>query len=90
MEGAVIIGTFIMVLTVYYCAQPEEDAVLYDEVTEDQYRKVVSGRLGKDDFIEDDGVGGYNDNGMDDWGQADVVSDDEIQKKRELYVASAI
>ena len=57
--------------------------MLYDEVTEDQYRKVVSRRLGKDDFIEDDGVGGYNDNGMDDWGQgeADMVSDEEIEKK---------
>ena len=61
---------------------------MYDEVTEDQYRKVVSSRLGKDDFIEDDGIGGYNDNGMDDWGQADEISDEEVLKKRELYTSA--
>jgi hypothetical protein len=28
----------------------------------------VKGRLQRDDFVVDDGVGGYLDNGMDDWG----------------------
>jgi DNA polymerase alpha subunit A len=29
----------------------EEDAEIYDEVTEDQYKSVVQGRLAKDDFV---------------------------------------
>lgn len=33
-------------------------------------------------IVEDDGIGGYNDNGMDDWGQDDHLSEDEAQKKR--------
>lgn len=45
----------------------EEDVELYDEVTEDQYRSIVRGRLQQDDFVVDDGVAGYTDNGMDDW-----------------------
>ncbi|KAJ8454285.1 hypothetical protein ONZ45_g19366 [Pleurotus djamor] len=44
----------------------ETDHKLYDEVTEEQYRSVVRGRLQQDDFVVDDGVGGYVDNGMDD------------------------
>ena len=47
--------------------QVEEDATIYDEVTEDQYKSIVRGRLAKDDFVVDDGVGGYMDNGMDDF-----------------------
>ena len=43
----------------------EED--IYDEVTEDQYHKIVKDRLDQFDFVEDDGVEGYNDHGMDDW-----------------------
>ncbi|KAG5716236.1 DNA polymerase alpha catalytic subunit [Termitomyces sp. T112] len=45
----------------------EEDVELYDEVTEEQYRTIVRGRLQQDDFVVDDGVAGYTDNGMDDW-----------------------
>jgi DNA polymerase alpha subunit A len=51
---------------------------LYDEVTEDQYKSIVKGRLQKDDFVVDDGVSGYMDNGMDDWtGQDDAQEDDD-------------
>jgi DNA polymerase alpha subunit A len=67
----------------------EEDVQIYDEVTEDQYKKIVRGRLQKDDFVVDDGVGGYMDNGMDDWtGQTDDEGFDEEeleQKKRRKY-----
>lgn len=35
----------------------------------------MRGRLQKDDFVVDDGVGGYMDNGMDDWTGAE--NDDE-------------
>lgn len=63
----------------------EEDAEIYDEVTEDQYRSVVQGRLAKDDFVVDDGVGNYVDNGMDDWGNGDDNaqddSEDEIMRR---------
>lgn len=54
-----------------------EDAEIYDEVTEDQYKSVVRGRLAKDDFVVDDGVGEYLDNGMDDWENVDAQDDSE-------------
>jgi len=54
-----------------------EEADIYDEVTEDQYKSVVRGRLAKDDFVVDDGVGGYLDNGMDDWENVDAKEDSE-------------
>ncbi|KAJ7849955.1 hypothetical protein B0H14DRAFT_2764040 [Mycena olivaceomarginata] len=65
----------------------EEDTEIYDEVTEDQYRSIVRGRLQRDDFVEDDGIGGYVDNGQEeDWGGADeeeVDSDEEdVPKKK--------
>jgi DNA polymerase alpha subunit A len=61
------------------CSQGEE-AEIYDEVTEDQYKSVVQGRLAKDDFVVDDGVGGYLDNGMDDWENVDASEDEPRYK----------
>jgi len=61
----------------------EEEAEIYDEVTEDQYKSVVQGRLAKDDFVVDDGVGDYLDNGMDDWendGAQDGSEDEAMYK----------
>ena|SRR5258708_945637 len=67
-----------------------EDAEIYDEVTEDQYKSVVQGRLAKDDFVIDDGVGDYVDNGMDDWGNGDDDaqddSADEIMHRSSTYM----
>ncbi|KAL0579487.1 DNA-directed DNA polymerase alpha catalytic subunit pol1 [Marasmius crinis-equi] len=63
----------------------EEDVTLYDEVDEDQYKRVVKGRLQKDDFVVDDGVDGYMDNGMDDWMEGDEEypdSEEEAGKKK--------
>ncbi|KAF9469285.1 DNA polymerase alpha catalytic subunit [Collybia nuda] len=65
----------------------EEEVELYDEVTEDQYKSIVKGRLQKDDFVVDDGVGGYMDNGMDDWNggreeDEDDVSEEELGRKQ--------
>lgn len=56
----------------FFCAhfpfmQAQESTAIYDEVDDDDYKAIVKGRLQEDDFIEDDGVGGYIDNGMDDW-----------------------
>lgn len=53
---------------------------MYDEVSEEQYKKIVKGRLQRDDFVEDDGVEGYMDNGMDDWGADD---DEEYESEEE-------
>ena len=55
----------------------EEDANLYDEVSEEQYKRIVKGRLAKDDFVVDDGPSGYNDNGMDDWDEQDRAVDSD-------------
>jgi DNA polymerase alpha subunit A len=60
---------------------------LYDEVTEDQYKSIVRGRLQRDDLMVDGGVGCYMDNGMDDWsgnedGEEGKYSDDEYDIKR--------
>lgn len=44
----------------------------------------MRGRLQKDDFVVDDGVGGYMDNGMDDWTGAENDDEDydEYETKR--------
>ena len=58
--------------------QPD-DAELYDEVTDDQYRSIVGTRLERDDFIVDDDGSGYVDNGQEEWGGGEDAeeSDDE-------------
>jgi DNA polymerase alpha subunit A len=53
---------------------------LYDEVTEDQYKSIVRGRLQKDDFVVDDGVTGYMDNGMDDFGEGDEIAESDVEE----------
>jgi DNA polymerase alpha subunit A len=59
-------------------------------VTEDQYKTIVRGRLQKDDFVVDDGVSGYMDNGMDDFGDGDEIaeSDEEVEKKKKCMCHS--
>lgn len=67
--------------------QDEEEADLYDVVTEDQYKSIVKGRLQKDDFVEDDGVDGYMDNGMDDWtGGGDSQDEEEEHNRRACMI----
>ena len=44
-----------------------DDDAIYDEVSEDEYRSIVRGRLMDDDFIEDDDGSGYVDHGQDEW-----------------------
>ncbi|RDB16000.1 DNA polymerase alpha catalytic subunit [Hypsizygus marmoreus] len=63
----------------------EEDVEIYDEVSEDQYKSIVRGRLQKDDFVVDDGVEGYMDNGMDDWTgghDQDEESEEDVDRKK--------
>lgn len=66
----------------------EEDDTVYDEVTEDQYKTIVKGRLQRDDFVVDDGAGGYVDNGMDDWtgGNEKDESEDEEEFRKGTYM----
>ncbi|KAF8884051.1 DNA polymerase alpha catalytic subunit [Gymnopilus junonius] len=59
----------------------EEDTELYDEVTEDQYKSIVKGRLQRDDFVVDDGAEGYVDNGMDDWTGGDEETHDSEEEE---------
>ncbi|KAK8846576.1 hypothetical protein IAR55_005662 [Kwoniella newhampshirensis] len=78
-----------------------EEADLYDEVTDDQYRSIVGSRLEQDDFIEDDDHGGYIDHGMEDWDGAEdredesddeddfEGEDEELRKARKIKRAKA-
>lgn len=65
---------------------------LYDEVTEDQYKSIVRGRLAKDDFVVDDGVQGYMDNGVDDFEEAEEhgESDEDNRKAKCKWENAAI
>ncbi|KAJ3888202.1 DNA polymerase family B-domain-containing protein [Lentinula edodes] len=74
----------------------EEDVTIYDEVSEEAYKRIVKGRLQRDDFVEDDGVDGYADNGMDDWSDedegyrdSDVEMEETKKKKSRLNSAKA-
>ncbi|KIP07458.1 hypothetical protein PHLGIDRAFT_71117 [Phlebiopsis gigantea 11061_1 CR5-6] len=60
----------------------DEDAIIYDEVSEDQYKTIVRGRLAKDDFVVDDGVGGYMDNGMDDFEEHEMSAESDVEEKK--------
>lgn len=50
--------------------QPEE-ADVYDEVTDEQYKAIAGSRRDETDFIEDDDGSGYVDQGGDDWDGAE-------------------
>ena len=66
----------------------EGETDLYDEVSEEQYKRIVKGRLAKDDFVVDDGVDGYNDNGMDDWDEQNEAADSDEDDYRSARCAS--
>lgn len=40
---------------------------LYEEVDENQYKKIVRDRLNQDDFVVDDNGEGYADDGREEW-----------------------
>ncbi|KAI1180414.1 hypothetical protein F4777DRAFT_315416 [Nemania sp. FL0916] len=44
-----------------------EEQALYEEVDENQYKKIVRDRLNQDDFVVDDNGEGYVDDGREDW-----------------------
>ncbi|KAH6841139.1 hypothetical protein B0I37DRAFT_331993 [Chaetomium sp. MPI-CAGE-AT-0009] len=45
----------------------EDAADLYEEVDENQYKKIVRDRLNQDDFVVDDNGEGYADDGREEW-----------------------
>ena len=51
-------------------------------MSEEQYKSIVRGRLAKDDFVVDDGVGGYMDNGMDDFEETGEHEMSEEEQKK--------
>ncbi|OTA66549.1 putative DNA polymerase alpha catalytic subunit [Hypoxylon sp. EC38] len=62
-----------------YEVQQEED--LYEEVDENQYKKIVRDRLNQDDFVVDDNGEGYADDGREEWDRVhnyESESEDEV------------
>lgn len=60
--------------------QVEQEDDLYEEVDENQYKKIVRERLNQDDFVVDDNGEGYADDGREDWDRVhhyDSDSDDD-------------
>ncbi|KAI0902126.1 hypothetical protein F4806DRAFT_445772 [Annulohypoxylon nitens] len=51
----------------YDSYEVEEEGDLYEEVDENQYKKIVRDRLNQDDFVVDDNGEGYADDGREDW-----------------------
>ncbi|RYP92260.1 hypothetical protein DL770_001573 [Monosporascus sp. CRB-9-2] len=61
----------------YEVAQEED---LYEEVDENQYKKIVRDRLNQDDFVVDDNGEGYADDGREEWDRVhnyETESDEE-------------
>ncbi|EJD43695.1 hypothetical protein AURDEDRAFT_88520 [Auricularia subglabra TFB-10046 SS5] len=70
-------------------AQSKVDTDIYEEVSEEQYNAIVKGRLQRDDFVQDDGVGGYQDNGMDDFGESGGFEDSDEDDRAKVKSASS-
>ncbi|SPO47594.1 related to POL1 - DNA-directed DNA polymerase alpha, 180 KD subunit [Moesziomyces antarcticus] len=60
-----------------------DDDAIYDEVSEDEYRSIIRGRVMDDDFIEDDDGSGYVDHGQDEWDQRARANDDDEDEDTE-------
>lgn len=48
----------------------EDVSELYEEVDENQYKKIIRDRLDQDDFVVDDNGEGYADDGREEWDRA--------------------
>ncbi|KAK4650824.1 DNA-directed DNA polymerase alpha catalytic subunit pol1 [Podospora pseudocomata] len=65
----------------------EEVEDLYEEVDENQYKKIVRQRLNEDDFVVDDNGEGYADDGREEWDRipaaCDSESEDGVEERKE-------
>lgn len=61
----------------------EDAESLYDEVDEEGYKKVVRGRLDRDDFVVEDNGRGYADDGREDW-DAERRENEESESEEDL------
>ena len=61
----------------------EDDADIYDEVSEQAYQSIVRGRMMEDDFIEDDDGSGYVDHGQDEWENRHLGDSDQESSEDE-------
>lgn len=62
----------------------QEEEKLYEELDEEDYKKVVRDRLNQDDFVIDDNGEGYVDDGREDWTngrRSDSESEEELPLK---------
>ncbi|KAL2160504.1 hypothetical protein VTH06DRAFT_1192 [Thermothelomyces fergusii] len=55
----------------------EDAPSLYEEVDEDEYKKIVRARLNEDDFVVDDNGEGYADDGREEWDRVQTYYDSE-------------
>jgi DNA polymerase alpha subunit p180 N terminal. len=62
------------VFDTYQVAEVED---LYEEVDENQYKKIVRARLNQDDFVVDDNGEGYVDDGREEWDHEEYYSDED-------------
>lgn len=62
-----------------YDVNSEEEADIYDEVTEEEYKAIAKRAMLEDDFVVDDTGQGYAENGLEDWDrpESDYGSSDE-------------
>ncbi|CAO1616593.1 unnamed protein product [Parajaminaea phylloscopi] len=63
----------------------EEDNDLYDEVSEQEYKSILRGRMMDDDFIEDDDGSGYVDDGRNEWERSEGEESGEESETAEDY-----
>jgi DNA polymerase alpha subunit A len=69
--------------------QVEEQDQLYEEVDEENYKKVVRRRLDQDDFVVDDNGEGYADDGREEW-QNERHPYDDSESGEDLPVAGKL
>jgi DNA polymerase alpha subunit A len=58
----------------------EEQDQLYDEVDDEDYKKIVRSRLDEDDFVVDDNGEGYVDDGREEWDNDQGYYDSESEE----------
>ena len=54
---------------------------LYEEVDENQYKKIVRDRLNQDDFVVDDNGEGYADDGREEWDRVPAYETDSEDER---------